>query len=125
MHGMADHLLCAGQLFLTDGTNAMMGCVNTTGTAGAFVGCLDADIQQANFTFAPGELVTAMNAWPGTYDGPSKSDAEGRIRAGALSFTTSLVRLPWNMPALHCAAFMFLVHATRGCLMQMHIHALH
>ena len=82
------------QIFLTDGRNNLFGCVNTTLPSGPFIGCLDRDIQNATFTFAPGEYITALTAWPGHYDG-HRSDSDAlKLRAGAMSFTTSMVRLP-------------------------------
>ena len=79
------------QLYLTDGRNNLFGCVNTTLATGPFIGCLDAGIRQASFTFEAGETVTAMNTYAGSYTGSVSETAAQRVRAGALDFTTSLV----------------------------------
>lgn len=89
------------QVFLTDGRNQLFGCLNYTQPSGPFIGCLDHDIQNATFDFAPGEVVSALNAWPGTYTGSMAANDADRIRAGALAFTTSQVSLDtssWHAP---------------------------
>ena len=55
-----------------------------------FVRCQDTGVTNATFVFQPGETVTAMAMWPG---GRDASD----VRAGYLTFNTSLVRL-FSMP---------------------------
>jgi hypothetical protein len=90
---------------MTDGRHVLLGCVNTTSSyTGCTPGHLDADIRSAAFSFAPGELVTALTLWAGP-DNKGTPNA----RAGALRFATSLVRLPAPSPTcrsnrgrLHC-----------------------
>lgn len=87
-----------------------LGCVNTTaGHTGCTQGQLDVGIRQAAFTFAPGERVTALSL----FAGPDNSGA-ANARAGAIRFSTSLVRahssLPWE-----CKGYVSRVRASTSC----------
>ena len=65
-----------------------LGCVNTTdGRTGCVPGQLDAGIRTAAFHFAPGERVSALSL----FAGPDNRGA-ANARAGAIRFSTSLVR---------------------------------
>lgn len=77
------------QVNLTDGRTVQLGCVNTTaGHTGCTPGQLDVGIRQAAFSFAPGERVTALSLFAGPDNGGTAN-----ARAGAIRFSTSLVRV--------------------------------
>jgi hypothetical protein len=82
-------LIRSMQATLTDGRDAFWGCVNTTmraTTGGDVIGCDDADIRNATFSFTPGETVKTLTIWPGSN---LRGDADSR--AGFIHFETSLV----------------------------------
>lgn len=86
---------CIGvQVNLTDGRTVQLGCVNTTdGRTGCVPGQLDAGIRTAAFHFAPGERVSALSL----FAGPDNRGA-ANARAGAIRFSTSLVRRSLSCP---------------------------
>ena len=86
----------AAQVNLTDGRTVQLGCVNTTdGRTGCVPGQLDAGIRAAAFHFAPGERVSSLSLFAGP-----DNRGTANTRAGAIRFSTSLVRR-FNPVPLH------------------------
>ena len=74
------------QASLSDGRQALFGCVNVTQTQAGSGGCNDTNIRQADFEFLPGETVTNLTLWAGY-----NTAMEPNQRAGAMNMVTSMV----------------------------------